>query len=231
MKQEDSFLPFAWHLLSHPGQSCCARMPGWLVLRVPVTTAPRLPPEPGPCHPACVPHVRRVKGSALPGSVLATFCPPPPLFSCGLSNGSSGHDPLSSRASVSTAAPRAALHLRLQRPAASSSSTCPSAHIHSKGFLVSDHLICPVTSLPAAQKKVPKRNKTRKGVGGYQVSNISLRVCQHVTALARQLQCFCNGIQQKLIFQNKIRAKYHKLTATDTKELLIYKIIPFFQPT
>lgn len=34
-------------------------------------------------------------------------------------------------------------------------------------------------------------------------------------------------MQQKLIFQSNIRAKYHKLTAIDTEELLIYKIIIF----
>lgn len=61
-----------------------------------------------------------------------------------------------------------------------------------------------------------------------QVSNISLCTYQHVTGLARQWHHFCNEIQQKLIFQNSIRARYHKLTAIDSEELLIYKIIIFF---
>lgn len=94
------------------------------------------------------------------------------------------------------------------------------------------------------KKKVQKKNKSRKERGdmGFlgpqyqhsghfrydQVSNISLCTCQHVPGLARQWHHFCNKVQQKLIFQNSIKAKYHKLTAIDTEELLIYKIIIFF---
>lgn len=95
---------------------------------------------------------------------------------------------------------------------------------------------------PPPIKKVGKKNKSREGVCEFsralyhhsghfrydQVSNISLCTWQHITGLARQWHHFCNKIQQKLIFRNSIRAKYHKLTAIDTEELLIYKIIFFF---
>lgn len=75
---------------------------GWSVLGTPVTTAPRLLSEPGPCHPACVPHVWWFKRSALQVSALDTF---PPCFHGGLSKDSSGQDVLSLRASVSMATP------------------------------------------------------------------------------------------------------------------------------